>query len=71
MTALGSLPPINGRPGVQVFKCTSCRRIASREQVRLPKDTLHQLDRIDRGRAHPTEPNGERDAPPLVPRTGR
>jgi tRNA(Ile2) C34 agmatinyltransferase TiaS len=47
MKALGRLPPVNGRPGVQVFKCASCRRIASREQARLPKATLAQLNRTD------------------------
>jgi hypothetical protein len=48
MKALGRLPPINGRPGVQVFKCASCRRIASREQALPPKATLHQIGRVDR-----------------------
>jgi len=40
MKPVGLLPPINGRLGVQVFKCDSCRRIASREQARLPEDRL-------------------------------
>jgi len=62
MKAIGLLPPINGRVGVQVFKCDSCRRIASREQPRLPKDILPQLDRI---RTHAPERNAESD--PLPP----
>jgi hypothetical protein len=70
MKALGQLPPVNGRPVVDVFKCDSCRRIASREQPRLPKTTLPQLDRIDRIRTTAPEPNADRD-PPATARTVR
>lgn len=70
MKALGRLPPINGRPGVQVFICASCRRIASREQTRLPKTTLAQLKRTDRNMAYAVEPNADRD-PPAASRANR
>jgi hypothetical protein len=70
MKALGQLPPVNGRPVVDVFKCDSCRRIASREQSRLPKATLPQRDRIDRIRTTAPEPSADRD-PPAAVRTVR
>lgn len=70
MKALGYLPPVNGRPVIDVFKCDSCRRIASREQPRLPKIILPQLDRIERISTTAPEPNADRD-PLAAARTAR
>ena len=70
MKTLGRLPPINGRSGIDVFKCDSCRRIASREQPRLPKETLPQRGRIDRARTYAPELKTDSDLP-AANRTGR